>query len=585
MRTFELSVHESRKLVINELVEAAQTGQLTVWVGAGISYSPPASLPLAFQIVRSVCQAIASALSIPLDVLLTHQGEIMRLEPFLRLIEDVCSFQDIENFLDVLRLGKPNQNHLALANLLTTYSGCTVISLNFDYLIEEALLNSFGIISRVVVPSNQEEDLIFSVVGKNEMNNVENREQVGRIIKPHGTLVRENGTRGIIATVQSLGLGLPQPLQQRLREAINDRVLMVIGYSDDDLDLFPLLQSTHPHAVYWNTLSWEISTKVNEWLLLLDERILTTRLINKCEYLFSFFPDEENMVLPSSVALDLDKHAEEWVKGINSVSRIAAIAAWLAQDRLRVDYAKSLYLLALEQEECKRDSSLNRIIRYRYAELLRHQMEDKRNALKQYALVLWLAINKYPDLPLVIVTIRSLASSLRSISHRSGRLITLIYSTVAIIMLLSAWTLTKITTVYQWDSSKFARDKGGTWLFWEFGMVILGFAQKIWWPKRMRRFLLYKALTMFETSEKSIDIYEKSAAIFGQARTIGMIAHIDHNPRMVGKAYSLLDKAKELFVLLDDVTGLNNFDQLLKALENNGPDPWLGSQKIKTDNK
>ena len=577
MQTFDLSVQNSREFIVGELEKAAQAGQLTVWVGAGISYSPPASLPLALQIVQSACKAIASALSIPLDVLLTHQGEIMRLEPFLRLIEVVCSFQDIENFLDFLRLGKPNQNHIALASLLSAYAGCTVISLNFDYLIEEALQDYFGIVSKVVVPAKQEEEYVYSLLENNEVGHVDNRELVGRIIKPHGTLIKNHGTCGIIATVQELGSGLPSVLEERIRELINNRFLLVIGYSDDDLDLFPLLQSTHPRAVYWNTLSREISPKVNKWLLQQDEGISTIHLMNKCEYLFSVFPNENNIPLPSGAPLNIEEYAENWVKGINSISKLATIAAWLAQDRLRVKYAKELYLLALEQEECKRDLSLCRFIRFRYAELLRHQMEDKRNAFKQYVLVLWLGFHKPLDLPLMVVTIRSLASSLRSVSHRSNYLATLLYSSIAIIFLLSALTLTRITTIHQWNSSRFRRDRGEIWLFWEFGMIILGLAQKLWWPKPMKRFLLNRALVMFETSEKSIDTYERSAAIFSQARTIGMLARTVSNFKMMGKANSLLNQAKELFMLLDDVTGLENIDRLRKAFKFNGPDPWLGS--------
>ena len=105
-------------------------------------------------------------------------------------------------------------------------------------------------------------------------------------------------------------------------------------------------------------------------------------------------------------------------------------------------------------------------------------------------------------------------------------------------------------------------------------MVTLGIAQRMWWPKPIRRFLLNKAVRMFEISEKSTDIYERSASIFGQARTIGMISTTENNVKR-DKEKLLLKRARELFILLDDVKGLENADQLQKAFDSNGPDPWL----------
>ena len=574
MRSLDLSNPDASDKVSAELINAAQAGFLTVWVGAGISYSPPASLPLASQMVGSTCHAIASELSISSDVLLAHHGQVMRLEPFLRLVEAVGSFKDIERLLDVLRQGKPNQNHFALASLLSMFSGCAVISLNFDYLIEEALQDNYGKASKVIVPAGPHEECVFPLPTRADAGKAASSNVVDRIIKPHGTLMKDRGSRGIVATIQELGSGLPLSMQERLRNLIHDRILLVIGYSDDDIDLFPIIQTTHPRAVYWNTLSNEIPSKVNEWLLQLDKSISITHLTNKCEYLFNIFPTKAQTHFPDKSNLNLDDYTQQWVRDLNSVATTATIAAWLAQDRHRVDDAKRLYTRALEQEECKRDKPLCRFIRYRYAELLRHQAEEKRSALTQYLLILQLALHRPLDLPLIMVTIRSLASSARSMSHRNHYLLALTHSLMATIFLLTALILSKIISEQQWNSSRFHRDKGGTWLSWEFGMVTLGIAQRMWWPKPIRRFLLNKAVRMFEISEKSTDIYERSASIFGQARTIGMISTTENNVKR-DKEKLLLKRARELFILLDDVKGLENADQLQKAFDSNGPDPWL----------
>jgi len=577
MRSIDLSNQHATKLVASELIVAARTGNLTIWVGAGISCSPPASLPLASQMVRDSCQAIATELSIPLRVLLAHQGDVMRLEPFLRLVEVVSSFKDVENLLNILRYGKPNQNHLALARLLSAFPGTAVISLNFDYLIEEALRDLFDIQSKVVVPAGLQEGGVFPLPAAAGKNSAGSADLISRIVKPHGTLIMGNGTCGIVATVQELGSGPSRDLQERIMNLINGRTLLVCGYSDDDLDLFPLLQTTHPRTVYWNTLSSEIPPKVNGWLLQPNTNILTTHLMGRCEHLFGVFPRRSHIPLSSDPPLKFDKFSEQWVRDIDSVAKVATIAAWLAQDRHRLMYAKGLYMRALQQEECKRDISLGRFIRYRYAELLRHQVKKKKDAFIQYILVLGLAFRLPLDLPLIFVTIRSLAASLRSMAHRSRYGLALAYSTLAMILLVFAWILVRITPDNQWKASRFHRDKGGTWLPWEVGMVILGLTQKLWWPKSAKQLLLRKALRMFELSEGSNDLYERSASIFSKARTIGMVVNLEDDPTMMRQANALLSQAKDLFILLDDVTGLQNIERLQKALINNSPDPWLSS--------
>jgi hypothetical protein len=128
-----------------------------------------------------------------------------------------------------------------------------------------------------------------------------------------------NGTRGVVATVQELGAGLSQTLRARILDTINDRFILVTGYNDDDLDLFPLLQSSRPRAIYWNTLSQEIPTKVNQWFLQLDKTISIAHLWNRCEYLFGDFPSTNNRPLPSGTHWNLQEFVEKWVMELNSV--------------------------------------------------------------------------------------------------------------------------------------------------------------------------------------------------------------------------------------------------------------------------
>jgi len=69
----------------------------------------------------------------------------MRLERFLRVVAQLGGFPVAERILDVLRTEYFNHNHGSLAELIAHHGGCSVIRLDFDYLIEEAARSWYGL--------------------------------------------------------------------------------------------------------------------------------------------------------------------------------------------------------------------------------------------------------------------------------------------------------------------------------------------------------------------------------------------------------------------------------------------------------
>jgi hypothetical protein len=106
-------------------------------------------------------------------------------------------------------------------------------------------------------------------------------------------------------------------------------------------------------------------------------------------------------------------------------------------------------------------------------------------------------------------------------------------------------------------------------------MILFGLALRVRWPQRMKRYLLMMDLQAFIRSARSQDIYERSAALFAQARIVSLLARMTPSIHSVQEAQLLLNQARDWFVLLDDVTGLENVRQFQLALEGNGRDPWL----------
>ncbi len=105
-------------------------------------------------------------------------------------------------------------------------------------------------------------------------------------------------------------------------------------------------------------------------------------------------------------------------------------------------------------------------------------------------------------------------------------------------------------------------------------MLFLGCALHTRWPP-LRRTLLIKALEAFKGAESSENLYENSAGVFGQARTLAAIARLEESNDKRNIACSRLNDATNLFRILDDVTGLENVEKLEHSIKVGDTDPWI----------
>src|ERR1039458_3055174 len=116
--------------VFSELAESIGRGKAAVFCGAGISLN--SGLPLAGQLLAYI-----------LDKLNTPPEERQALLeanlPFEAFIQILGKTTDLAPLIALFDAGKPNPNHLLLANLVKTGRLTTIITTNFDCLIEEGL--------------------------------------------------------------------------------------------------------------------------------------------------------------------------------------------------------------------------------------------------------------------------------------------------------------------------------------------------------------------------------------------------------------------------------------------------------------
>lgn len=201
-------------------------GEATFFVGAGVSAPPPSRLPLAAGLVASLIAPVLQPLMLPAGLARSVVKALVRLRP--EVITDVLlehlGIDAARPLLRVLR-GQPNAWHGLLSAALG--SGCSVITTNFDTLIEEAG-DAIGSRFRTVVGSDVEETEVANSI----------------LFKIHGSIGGDAAAAlsSVALAVRQVGRGLSPRQTRLLYTLIERRPLIVLGYSGrDDFDILPAL--------------------------------------------------------------------------------------------------------------------------------------------------------------------------------------------------------------------------------------------------------------------------------------------------------------------------------------------------------
>lgn len=239
-------------ITFKELLE--RSGKLTFLVGAGCSADPPSNLPLGREMIGAIIKHACAKSEV--DKILAIENlrfeqvvEIIRnqLDPELKLID---YYGECES---------PNLQHFFLADMLK--KGHLVVTTNFDFLIERALLAS-GIPKEQIIPVITEDDY------KNpEYQDPEALFEKGKmaVYKIHGStkniITGEDTRKFLMATIKAFGSGKEgenifqlQNFKRPTFEALtNGRTLVLLGYSgSDDFDVVPTLMILkHLENIIW----------------------------------------------------------------------------------------------------------------------------------------------------------------------------------------------------------------------------------------------------------------------------------------------------------------------------------------------
>lgn len=261
------SINENSKVysrTLTEVIQAYNTGSLTILCGAGLSIDFPSSLRNGEQIRDDLVGRMmkCSALhKVPANA--DRLEQVLRSRPLELILDSLRSVyhKKVLNYLNDLDTDRWNSNHYCVARLAYLRPAFKVITLNFDVLIE-SVLETFEASYTVRCPLAQ------------DMTRKNKHATPIEIVKPHGSfkLPNERGDRAAnLTTTLSEIRDKPDPRTVMVFEqALNKTsIMLVVGYRGQDWDIIPIflqLKQERPNLrlVWVSHCNRHESTKVKD---------------------------------------------------------------------------------------------------------------------------------------------------------------------------------------------------------------------------------------------------------------------------------------------------------------------------------
>lgn len=316
--------------------------KLTFLVGAGISMQTPSQ----FQSARQISNAII------------EYGSLSDYKNHLLLCEEIryeYIVQQFRDFFDTdlklleyfMQSTSPNFMHYFLTEML--YNNQYIITTNFDCLIEESMIqlrpNDKTLLSTVILKEDFEN--IYKILDNPSNNHF-------YLFKIHGSpydVIKNRSTKSsIITTLDTLSIdkeksqdifSLPKYKQKVLYKLIQNRLLVIIGYSGGDtFDIIPeLMHLKDPLGIIWinhvnekkSKDSWKIfeyntiNFSVLEQPTFLDELLWKMYLIHKIP-IFKIDAHSTDFIKKNFL---YSKNLENEIKNTNNIPQFNSISKFL----------------------------------------------------------------------------------------------------------------------------------------------------------------------------------------------------------------------------------------------------------------
>ncbi len=226
--------------IISEIINRINLGNTVIFCGAGISKR--SGLPIVNQFIPYLLNK--------LDVTKENAKLILDKEnnpriPFEVIIAALKEHSKIDNILNIYEQGIPNTNHVLLAKLVKSGKIKTIVTTNFDKLIEKALIQEG-------LEEGKHFDLIFR---ENEFDNIDWTKDRIRIVKIHGSI---DDKKAMAITINQIASRLLLSSRKKIIDYIfsdgKHKHVLILGYSSSDtFDIVPQIEAiNHNHKkVYY----------------------------------------------------------------------------------------------------------------------------------------------------------------------------------------------------------------------------------------------------------------------------------------------------------------------------------------------
>ena len=226
--------------ILREISEGIKNKEFAVFCGAGISVN--SGLPVAYKLKQYILKKLTDDKKDKKDV-----KEIMNSKlPFEVFMEVLAENSDISKILNLFKEGEPNTNHIFIAKLAKARLIKTIITTNFDMMIETALKKE-GLIRgkdkdfKVYYNEDQFSKIDFDALNKSNQINV---------FKLHGS-IEDVGIEDIGSIRTTMKTIANRKLSEKRKKAINYlfaegkyKNILILGYSCSDFfDINPQIQS------------------------------------------------------------------------------------------------------------------------------------------------------------------------------------------------------------------------------------------------------------------------------------------------------------------------------------------------------
>lgn len=211
---------------ISDVSKMLKLQETAIFCGAGISYN--SGLPLAKDLIGYILNVLGVNDSDAEKILCSN----LPFESFIQILSDEGS---IDSILEIFEKGEPNTNHTLIAELVKLNQVKTILTTNFDMLIEKALIKLGFLEGR--------DFQVFST--ENDFKKIDWNNDIVKIIKIHGS-VTDKKEMAITLKLVAKGTKVQnknEVVKSFFSKSINPNIL-VLGYSCSDLfDISPQIKS------------------------------------------------------------------------------------------------------------------------------------------------------------------------------------------------------------------------------------------------------------------------------------------------------------------------------------------------------